>query len=132
MSLPDTIRSVELGFVDFFPGEGCWRECLEKLREELDWSLRNPASRPSVRIIMERMERPMVGKAIWLEEEISAFLYNSGEYPMDGIDSTRPKFGFGTMRDLFDPEFTRLFDYSRRLREIGIETRKDDSMDISY
>lgn len=81
--LPRTLRSVELGLLDFEYGVGCWNDLLEAMRTELHWS--DETMRPTVRIIMQGYER-MIGRGVWLEDEVNEFLYGLGENPMLGQD----------------------------------------------
>jgi hypothetical protein len=48
----------------------------------------------------------MMGRGVWLEDEVNDFLYRSSENPIQERDFKNPKFGMGALRDLFEPEFT--------------------------
>lgn len=90
---------------------------LEAIRTELRLSDEN--IKLSVRIVMPGYEI-IVGRGVWLEDEVNNFLYGSGENPMQGRDSKNPKIRTGTLRDLFEPEFTRPNLELKQLSELGI------------
>lgn len=115
--LPRTLRSVEFGPLYFQVGGDCLDDLLEAIRTELRWS--DEIIQPSVRILMPGYET-MIGRGIWLEDEVNDFLYGSGENPMQERDFRSPKFGMGTLRDLFEPEFTRPNLGLRELSQLGI------------
>lgn len=115
--LPRTLRSLEFGLHYFQLGGDCLNDLLEAIRTELRWS--DETIKPSVRIVMPGYEI-MIGRGVWLEDEINDFLYGSGENPMQGRGYKNPKFGMGTLRDLFEPEFTRPNLELRQLSELGI------------
>ncbi|CEO60552.1 hypothetical protein PMG11_05175 [Penicillium brasilianum] len=114
--LPRTLRSLDLGLHNFQIGGDCWNDLLEAIRIELRRS--DETIKPSVRIVMPGYV--MIGRGVWLEDEVNEFLYGSGENPMQGQNSQMPKFGMGTFRDLFEPEFTRPNLELRQLSELGI------------
>ncbi|KAJ8128781.1 hypothetical protein O1611_g4854 [Lasiodiplodia mahajangana] len=55
------------------------------------------------------MPHPRAGRAIWVDEEVSDFLYRGGENPF-GFDGQAPNYvspGKGIVRDAFDPSHER-------------------------
>ncbi|OOQ82249.1 hypothetical protein PEBR_39645 [Penicillium brasilianum] len=114
--LPRTLRSLDFGLNYFQTGGDCLNDLLEAIRIELR---SDETIKPSVRIVMPGY-MSMVGRGVWLDDEVNEFLYGSGENPMQGRDSKNPKFGMGTLRDLFEPEFTRPNLELRQLSELGI------------
>lgn len=115
--LPRTLRSLEFGLHYFQIGGDCLNGLLEAIRTEL--RLSDETIKPSVRIVMLGYEI-MIGRGVWLEDEVNDFLYGPGENPMQGRDFKNPKFGMGTLRDLFEPEFTRPNLELEQLSELGI------------
>ncbi|KAJ5085778.1 hypothetical protein N7532_010549 [Penicillium argentinense] len=122
-SFPNTLRCVELSFLHFADAGLGWREFLDKMRQELDWSERDPHVRPNVLSIMEGYNPPFVGQGVWLEDETTNFLYGSGQNPMVENAPYSPEFGYGMLRDLFEPEYTRPNLDHTRLSEMGITVR---------
>ncbi|KAH7176768.1 hypothetical protein EDB81DRAFT_940639 [Dactylonectria macrodidyma] len=103
-ALPSTLRSVELSFLHFQLGHGTNREFLFALRDNLPWRERPVAERP--RITMgwhEENGEPAEGQATWVDDEVDAFVYGSGDNPFPEEMPHWVSYGSGTVRDIFEP-----------------------------
>ncbi|KAJ5628054.1 hypothetical protein N7490_010282 [Penicillium lividum] len=118
-SASSSLRSVELGCLWFPNDEGYWSGLLERMRGELDWTKRDRSLRPAVRIAME-MEEMQCGRFALLTDEVTNFLYDSGEIPTHRSIINIPKLGMGTLHDIFEPEYTRPHVDIRELQKMGI------------
>ncbi|UKZ78870.1 hypothetical protein TrVFT333_006616 [Trichoderma virens FT-333] len=113
LALPKTIRTIELSFLFFLEGGGCYRDLLEDMRNTLDWQSRYVAERPKV-IIGLKLSDSSVGTAVWLEEELESFFYDGGKNPFQH-DNERVspnellEGGGGTVRNAFEPGKERPF-----------------------
>ena len=97
-SLPPTLRFVHLGFLYFVDHGGSYRELLEDMRDQLDWRSRDPTIRPVVSVAKPTMYI-QTGHAIWLDGEVSQFLYADGPNPFyNGGDVVGE---VGVVRDAF-------------------------------
>ncbi len=79
-------------------------DLLEAIRTEIRWS--DETIKLSVWIVMPGYEI-MIGRGVWLEDEMNNSLYGSDENPIQGRDFKNPKFRMGTLRGPFELEFTR-------------------------
>lgn len=116
---PSSLRSLELGFIEFPFDELCLTGLLERMREELDWTERDQPLKPTVTIAMEG-HHIWPGRFIKLSDDVACFLYGSGENPLDGTDTRSPKGGYGTNHDLFEAEYTRPNVNLQDLKKLGI------------
>jgi hypothetical protein len=90
------------------------------MRENLG-SKRDDADTPSVRILTgsPRFDKP--GRGVWLQDEVENFLFRCVVNPMgEGELSFHPKYGMGTCRDFFEPEYTQPHLSYGDLVEVGI------------
>lgn len=104
--VPDSLRSIELGFLEFPNDEDNLSGLLNRMREDLNWATRDPPLKPTVTIAMEGFSQ-MPGRFVEVTDEVASFLYGSGEIPLDGQNTSCPKIGMGSCRDLFEAEYTR-------------------------
>lgn len=97
-SLPPTLRFVHIGFLYFVDHGGSYRELLEDMRDQLDWRSRDPTIRPVVSVAKPTMYI-QIGHAIWLDGEVSQFLYGDGPNPFyNGGDAVGE---VGVVKDAF-------------------------------
>lgn len=47
------------------------------------------------------------GRFVLLTDEVTNFLYDSGEIPTQGSLLNFPKLGMGALHDIYEPEYTR-------------------------
>ena len=106
--VPDSLRSIELGFLEFPNDEDHLSGLLNRMREDLNWATRDPPLKPTVTIAMElEGSARMPGRFVEVTDEVASFLYGSDESPVDELDTRSPKIGMGLCRDLFEAEYTR-------------------------
>lgn len=105
-ALPDTIRTVELSFLYFLDKDqgGGYRSLLSEMRDTLDWSTRDVAARPRVKIGSDDMITGCYGRALWFEGEVDSFLYEGGPNPFSFGRQHVSDLDVGTIRDKFQPE----------------------------
>ncbi|KAF3397950.1 hypothetical protein F1880_005795 [Penicillium rolfsii] len=118
-SASSSLRSVDLGSLEFPNDEGGWSKLLQRMRDELDWNERDQSLRPAVRITMG-IDQMQPGRFALLTDEVTNFLYDSGEIPLQGSLLNFPKLGMGTLHDTFEPEYTRPHVCMLELQELGI------------
>ncbi|KAJ4386832.1 hypothetical protein N0V93_009730 [Gnomoniopsis smithogilvyi] len=106
--LPLTIRSIELSFLCFLPERGSYKGLLDDVRDTLGWRDRVPAERPRVTVGLD-LDQPVAGRAIWVESEISDFLYEDATNPFgsEGWGVDQVPHGKGVVRDAFEPAHER-------------------------
>lgn len=109
-ALPSTIRTVELSLLCFLPEQGSYAGLLQDMRDTLGWSDRTTADRPRVTVGLDPVDLPALpGRAIWVDDEISAFLYENAGNPFGaqgwGVDQV--PHGTGWIRDAFEPAYKR-------------------------
>ncbi|KAH7127777.1 hypothetical protein B0J13DRAFT_453611 [Dactylonectria estremocensis] len=103
-ALPSTLRSVELSFLHFQAGHGTNRDFLVALRDSLNWRERPVAERPRIAMGCHQDDRVSAnGQAIWVDDEVNAFVYGTGENPFLEEIPTWVSYGPGTWRDIFEP-----------------------------
>lgn len=91
------------------------------MRDELNWAKRDQPLKPTVMIAMPgQREWPGRFKLIQLSDEVTSFLYGSGENPAYGSATRVPKWGYGTYHDLFDIGYTRPHVGPQDLKKLGI------------
>ncbi|KAF3384927.1 hypothetical protein F1880_002574 [Penicillium rolfsii] len=98
--LPRRLRSLESSLHYFQIRGDCLNELLKAIRTELH------LSDETIKLS--------------LDDEVNDFLYGSGENNLQGQDFKNLKFGVGTLRDLFEPEFRRPNLELEQLSELGI------------
>jgi len=105
-SLPQTLRTVELSLLEFMDGEGSYQTLLWRIRDTLGWKDRNP--RPTLSVSVD-IHYYQPGRAIWVEDELSGFLYQGGSNPFGDDPPSRNHIreGFGQEKDAFEPEHER-------------------------
>ncbi|EGX87826.1 hypothetical protein CCM_09448 [Cordyceps militaris CM01] len=104
-ALPESVRSVELSFLLFVEGEGAsYRRLLEEMKARLRWGARRVEDRPQVRIGLPVRGDEQPGRGLWLEKEVSAFLYGHGRNPFPS-GACRAEYGMGIIMDEFEPEY---------------------------
>lgn len=110
-ALPETLRSVELSFLLFLDRGGNYRGMLNEMRERLgSWREREEWARPRVTIGIELNPGiAPIGRNIWTDKEVEEFLYEDGENPFHIRSQNSLQFGYGVVRDVFEPEFERPF-----------------------
>ncbi|KAF7539752.1 hypothetical protein G7054_g1889 [Neopestalotiopsis clavispora] len=104
-TLPPSLRSLDLSFLRFY-GTGNYRSLICEMRDRLGWRDRPVDERPVVVIGVESWLETLVGRAIWLQDEISHFLYDHGPNPFGSGNEPSPnrvQLGYGIERDEFDP-----------------------------
>ena len=113
-ALPPTLRSLQLGDIDFIDEGENWRGFLEDMRDRLGWGDRPAQQRPRVVIHVFNVDgqrRP--GRAVWLDAEMTEFLYGEGQNPFGRGHERAPNQVYigraGTVRDAFDPGYERPF-----------------------
>ena len=120
--LPESLKTLELGFLEFIrSGEG-YHNLLTRMRDELGWGARHPP--PSVTTVTENCTHHWkIGRGHWINEEINEFLYSEGLNPFisnisDGdVPCHR---GYGTLRDVFDATYERPWLTHEEYQERGI------------
>ncbi|PYI09468.1 hypothetical protein BO78DRAFT_438098 [Aspergillus sclerotiicarbonarius CBS 121057] len=120
--LPETIRSVELRSLHFLGEDENWWKLLTAIRDELDWRTRGLATGPKLVICPDTYRDRWPGRAIWIEDEVSEFLYGDGPNPFSELGAVR---FVGVERDVFDPEYERPHTTVSNLQRLGI-TKKDE------
>ncbi|KAF9879264.1 hypothetical protein CkaCkLH20_03497 [Colletotrichum karsti] len=118
-SLPSTLRSVELSFLEFMENSGNYKGLLSSIRNDLGW--RERAIKPRVSIALPS-DSSLAGRAVWIDEEVEEYLYGDAENPYDRCedrylrceDGRRLERGVGIERDAFEPRFERTWDWDPR------------------
>jgi hypothetical protein len=110
-ALPKSIRSIELSMLGFLDEDGGgWYSALEDIRESIRenalWEERDATSRPKLTIGLP-LVNDEIGRNIWIEKEVSEFIYGEGENPFEQSCRCNVPFGVGTQKDSFDPNFER-------------------------
>jgi hypothetical protein len=118
-AMPISLQSIELSFLAFY-GNGNYRDLLCDMRDKLNWRSRPANERPKVVIRGENMAHPTIGRAVWIENEISDFLYTDGPNPFSCQGyGNEIQMGFGVRRDEFDPAFERPYIDDGELERLG-------------
>jgi hypothetical protein len=110
-ALPKSIRSIELSMLGFLDEDGGgWYSALEDIRQSIRenalWEERDVTSRPKLTIGLP-LVNDEIGRNIWIEKEVSEFIYGEGENPFEQSCRCHVPFGVGTQKDSFDPNFER-------------------------
>lgn len=130
-ALPKTIRTIESSSLYFLDGGGSYRGLLEEMRNTLYWQSRDVADRPRVIIGLDCYGSPeLIGRAIWLEEELELFLYGGGKNPFQHEDETLSpnrvlRGRRGTERDAFQPAHERPWADHAMLVRLGIQKESE-------
>ncbi|KAF5670453.1 hypothetical protein FDENT_11212 [Fusarium denticulatum] len=103
-TLPESLESLELSFLSFFPGEGTYRDLLQDMRCNLGWRERLPRNQARLVVLVEN-ELMMDGAAIDVSRAAMDYVYHHGENPFaeDQIFILEVLEGKGTPVDLLDP-----------------------------
>ncbi|KFY86820.1 hypothetical protein V500_07366 [Pseudogymnoascus sp. VKM F-4518 (FW-2643)] len=123
-ALPASLLSVELSFLHFY-GDGNYRNLLCDMRDKLGWRDRSASKRPKVIIGGGGggLVAVHVGRATWVEDEVSEFLYGNGLNPFghegDRFSPNQIRLGFGLERDEFEPGFERPWAQYDELQRLG-------------
>ncbi|EHK20573.1 uncharacterized protein TRIVIDRAFT_48943 [Trichoderma virens Gv29-8] len=120
--LPKTIRVIELSFLYFLDGGGNYRDLLDEMRSTLGWQSRDIAERPKIIIGIEP-SCSVIGRAIWLEEDLELFMYHGGPNPFKAKLSPNVLLQGhgGTERDEFQPDHERPWVDHAALVQLGIQ-----------
>ncbi|KAH8696278.1 hypothetical protein BGW36DRAFT_342962 [Talaromyces proteolyticus] len=121
-ALPETLRSVELSFLIFLDPEGNYHDMLAEMRKRLgSWQKREKWARPKVVIGVNSLRTSkMIGRAIWIDNEVEEFLYGAGKNPFGILyDKNSVQFGYGVVRDVFEPEFERPYVDRDTMEKLG-------------
>lgn len=78
-ALPAGVRSVELSFLLFLDAKGSYKGLLYDMRDKLGWGDRPERERPKPIIKVHRHAASRAGKAVWVTDEASDFLYGDRE-----------------------------------------------------
>lgn len=108
---PPSLRSVELSNLRFIGG-GSYRSVLCCMRDQLGWCEWPTRERPKVTIAVgnRSARKTMMNWVVFIEDEVSDFLYRGGSNPFgDDMDEApnHIRGGVGVERDLCDPGFER-------------------------
>ncbi|XHG02546.1 hypothetical protein AWENTII_005893 [Aspergillus wentii] len=105
-ALPETTRTIELGFLYFIHYGGSYYGLLTEIRDKFRWHERDVAARPKL-IIGVPTNTPHVGVGTWIENEVHNFLYKFGPNPFFDHCSDYIECGVGVERDSFEPKHER-------------------------
>lgn len=106
-ALPLTLRSVELSFLQFVEEpEDSIQNLLDEMNARLDWKDRDPDARPKVTVGLLYGPVNLPARGIWLSKEVSEFLYQGGQNPIQWGNNLVPT-GVGVVKDDFDPAYER-------------------------
>jgi hypothetical protein len=108
-AMPASLLSVELSFL-FFYGDSNYRNLLSDMRDKLGWRDRPACERPKVVMGGGTFGPVVVGRATWVEDEVSEFLYDDGPNPFGPEGDPYPnqiQMDFGVERDEFEPAYER-------------------------
>ncbi|KFY16968.1 hypothetical protein V492_00977 [Pseudogymnoascus sp. VKM F-4246] len=117
-------RLRELSFLHFY-GDGNYRNLLCDMRDKLGWRDRSASERPKVIIGVGGggLVAVHVGRATWVGDEVSEFLYGDGLNPFgregDSFSPNQIRLGFGVERDEFEPGFERPWAQYDELQRLG-------------
>ncbi|CAH0050969.1 unnamed protein product [Clonostachys solani] len=81
--LPEELETLELSYLNF--SQGSYRGTLEQIRDGMGWQNRERKIQIKVSIHgVETSNAPVYGKSICIDEEVHAFIYESGPNPFSG------------------------------------------------
>ncbi|KAF5253155.1 hypothetical protein FANTH_1986 [Fusarium anthophilum] len=104
-TLPSSLESLELSFLEFFIGEGTYRNLLEDMRCNLDWRERPSSNQPKLIILVVENESNIDGVAIDLSREAMGYVYHHGENPFLEEQIMEVIEGKGVPVNLLDPMY---------------------------
>ncbi|CAI6078969.1 unnamed protein product [Clonostachys chloroleuca] len=103
--LPQSIRSIELGFLKFFDDSGSFAGLLDEILSRAFWDERDEMNPPRLSISLRVSRFATRSIAIRVDAEIESFLYKQGMNPFRGSRGPDDvELGIGTERDTFNPE----------------------------
>ena len=115
-TLPSTLRSVELSFLEYLDHGGHWYGLLQDIRDKLGWRERD--NKPKV-IASIAPWPPRAGFGIWIEKDTNKFLYEDSPCPFREESRRSILPGTGIMRDTFEPEHERPYTNHSTLARMG-------------
>ncbi|VUC35248.1 unnamed protein product [Clonostachys rosea] len=106
--LPEELETLELSYLNF--SQGSYRGTLEQIRDTMGWQNRERKIQLKVSIHgVETSIAPVYGKSICIDEEVRAFIYESGENPFSGKEP-KPNAIFRNLLEDGVGEITNAFD----------------------
>ncbi|KAI5283286.1 hypothetical protein KEM55_001651, partial [Ascosphaera atra] len=105
--LPRTVKTIELGALDYIDNSGSNAVLLEAIRDRLDWRRRPSHEQPRLSMVQwvrDDSRDAMEGIGVWLDEEVNRFIYNNGPNP---FQMNLRLSNCGEVRNLFDPGYVR-------------------------
>ncbi|KAH7196949.1 uncharacterized protein B0J16DRAFT_9499 [Fusarium flagelliforme] len=108
--LPQTLMSVELSFLLFFPNQGNYQTLLEDMRDKLGWGERRLVDQPKIVVRVDAWFEPALGAILQdLSREVDGFVYHDGENPFEALEEldwlTNVTEGAGVLVDAFGPDY---------------------------
>lgn len=101
--LPDSVRSIELGFLDFCAESESHAGLLDEILGRAFWNERDEMNRPRLCISLSVSPQASRSIVIRLDAEIENFLYKQGTNPFRGSgEPNEVELGIGTERDTFN------------------------------
>lgn len=112
-SLTQTLMSVELSFLFFFPDQGNYQTLLEDVRDKLGWRERRQEDQPKIVVCIDVWYEPILGADLQdLSREVDDFVYHDGENPFKAFEQlnweTSVAEGAGVVVDAFGPDYEEL------------------------
>ncbi|KAJ4003323.1 hypothetical protein NW752_011776 [Fusarium irregulare] len=104
--LPQTLKSVELSFLLFFPDQGDYQTLLEDMRDKLGWGERRLVDQPKIVVRIDPWFEAVHGAILQdLSREVDSFVYHDGENPFEALEEldwlTNVTEGAGVLVDAF-------------------------------
>ena len=104
--LPQTLKSVELSFLLFFPDQGNYQTLLEDMRDKLGWGERRLVDQPKIVVRIDPWFEAVHGAILQdLSREVDSFVYHDGENPFEALEEldwlTNVTEGAGVLVDAF-------------------------------
>ncbi|CAF3602516.1 unnamed protein product [Fusarium graminearum] len=112
-SLTQTLMSVELSFLFFFPDQGNYQTLLEDVRDKLGWRERRQEDQPKIVVRIDVWYEPILGADLQdLSREVDDFVYHDGENPFKACEQlnweTSVAKGAGVVVGAFGPDYEEL------------------------
>ncbi|CAH0002893.1 unnamed protein product [Clonostachys byssicola] len=105
-TLPLSVRTIELGQLEFVPENGDYATLLDLIKHELHWSDRQVAKQPRLTIIVAISDFAPPGMMNWIDSEVQEFIYYHGRNPFRGLRGpVGVDAGVGVERDMFNPDY---------------------------
>ncbi|KAF5559024.1 hypothetical protein FMEXI_219 [Fusarium mexicanum] len=101
-TLPSSLKSLELSFLNFFTGEGTYRDLLQDMRCNLGWRERPLSNQPKLIILVVENEFKMDGVALDVSCAAMDYMYHHGENPFVEEQIMEVLEGKGTPVNLLD------------------------------